>query len=289
LSVTVPLSLALSVAALVFQQAPPPATQAPATAAARGPTVGDTIWVSRRVAVPAGRAVRPPDWEPEGDVVLLGRPAVVQRGGTADVRWPLVAWRAGEHQVTVPGPLLLASNGIVDSLPDTTVTLVVRSVLPRGADEASLRPQPAAGVVPRLQRSLLPLLVLLVAATLLLLPLHLLWRRRGRPATPAAGGAAPAARPPLERWAEAGETHTVATVAATRLRSALARAVPAAHPGLDTESALAAAAGVLPQPPLGELADTLRALDAARFGPGSAAEVLELAGRAETLAAEVAR
>ena len=121
------------------------------------PTVGDTVWVSRTVDLPAGRTVRPADWRPDDPVELLGPPRVVTRGGTADIAYPVVIWETGPRTLEVPGPLLLAANGGVDSLPPARVTLQVASVLPAAPDSA-LRPQPRADFVPLTDRSpLVPL------------------------------------------------------------------------------------------------------------------------------------
>ncbi len=72
--------------------------------------------------------------------------------------------------------------------------------------------------------------------------------------------------PPLERWADAGESRAVAAAATARLRGSIAVRVPAAGAGLDTEELLAQVASTRPDWPLGELGDLLRSLDEARFG-----------------------
>jgi hypothetical protein len=113
------------------------------------------------------------------------------------------------------------------------------------------------------------------AALVLLLPLHLWWRRRGKPMR-AAVPAQPVPDPPLERWADAGEYRAVANVSAARLRAAVAQRVAAAHPGLDTERLLAELAAVRPDWPLEELGDVLRALDDARFSLTASSDTLRL-------------
>jgi len=92
------------------------------------PTVGDTIWVTRTVELPAGRTVRPADWQPEDPVELLGPARVTVRGGSADVAYPIVIWQTGPHTLEVPGPLVLAPQGAVDSLPPAGITFEVASV-----------------------------------------------------------------------------------------------------------------------------------------------------------------
>jgi hypothetical protein len=125
--------------------------------------------------------------------------------------------------------------------------------------------------------SLAPIAVLWLASLLLLLPVHLWWRRRGKRVR-----TAPAALPrdtlelPLARWADAGEYRAVANVAAVRLRAALEQRVASAHPGLDTERLLAEIAAARPEWPLQELSELLRALDDVRFGLVPSSEALRL-------------
>ena len=83
-------------------------------------------------------------------------------------------------------------------------------------------------------RSVIPLLAGLAAAALVLAPLHWWWRRRGPAIPPAASPPPMRAEPPIERWADAGESRAVAATATARLRGAIAIRVPSAHRGLDT-------------------------------------------------------
>jgi hypothetical protein len=251
----------------------------------RPPTVGDTIWVVRRVAVPAGHAVRAPQWDLTGDVELLGRPRITTANGIAQVAWPLVIWTPGSHTVSVPGPLVLASDGAVDSLAPADTTLSIASVLPRNAQPAALAPQPQAGIVHRRTVSWLPLLTLAGAALILLAPLHWWWRRRGPRALPPESP--PVSTPPLVRWAEAGETRTVLAAAAARLRGAVAARLGETGDGLSTP-ALVARLESRPELPGREIADTLQALDDARFAGATPAHAAELYERASSLATTIA-
>ena len=241
------------------------------------PSVGDTVWLSRTIPVPAGYAVRATDWEPADPIELLGRGRVIMTGDSARISYPVVLWRPGQHTVDLPGPLLLGPGGTVDSLAALRVSVEVRSVLPPAPPDSSLAPQPRAGLVSRTVVSLAPLALLWLLAVILLLPLHLWWRRRGKPAraTP------PVMRPdalevPLARWADAGEYRAVANVAAARLRGAVEQRVASAHAGLDTERVLAEIAAARPQWPLQELSDLLRELDDVRFGVVPSSEALRL-------------
>lgn len=241
------------------------------------PSIGDTIWVRRTVRMPAGHTVRATNWEPSDPVQLLGPPRVVVAGDSAEIAYPVVLWRPGRHILDVPGPLLLGPGGTVDSLRHQRFHLQVRSVLPPTAADSALSPQPRASLVPRQAVSPVPLILLWLTSLALLLPVHLWWRRRGRP------GRAPPLVPAtdtldssLARWADAGEYRAVAHVATAQLRTALAARVPAAHPGLDTERLLAELAATRPEWPLAEIAALLRSLDNVRFGVVPAAEALAL-------------
>ena len=246
----------------------------------RLPTVGDTIWVTRSVDLPPGRTLRPADWDATDPVELLGPPRITLGEGRAEIAYPVAIWRTGTHTLQIPGPLLLAADGRVDSLPGQTITLDIASVLPRPATDTTLRPQPRADFVPRPSTTPLPLIVLLVIAFAILVPLHRWWRRRGKPRVRAAG--LDAARPilPLEQWADAGESRAVAAAATARLRAALAQRLPTALPSLDTETVIAEIAEQRPQWPVRELADVLRQLDRSRFGTGALPDAVALARRA---------
>ena len=240
-----------------------------------GPTVGDTIWLSRTVAVPPGHVVRASDWEPADPVELLGRARIVITGDSARISYPVVIWSAGPQLIEMPGPLLLGPGGTVDSLPGQGVRVALRSVLPRVVGDSSVAPQPRAGLVPREETTTTPLLMLWALTLAFLIPLHLWWHRRGKP-VPAPPQISELPDPPLSRWADAGEYRAVANVAAMRLRATVAQRVAAAHSALDTERLLAELAAARPNWPLEELGGLLRALDDARFGQVGSPEALEL-------------
>jgi hypothetical protein len=231
------------------------------------PSVGDTIWLRRSVAAPAGWTVRAPDWELTGPVEQLGRPHVLRRGDTAEVTWPVAVWAPGEHIVAVPGPVLIRPNGLEDSLPAQAMTIVVRSVLPRVPADSTLKPQPPAPVVPTTERSPVPLLALLALAAALVAPLHW-WRRRRGPVVAATPPVMPPPEPPVARWAEAGEGRVVLDAAVERLRRAL-----------ETRRSDAA---------LAEAEALLAALEAARFADEPVADAPELYGRAAALESRLA-
>lgn len=244
-------------------------------------TVGDTIWLIREVSVPPGRVVRAATWDPADPVELLAPGKVISRGETAQVAYPVVVWRPGDYTLSPPGPLLLASDGRVDSLPPEPVTLHLASVLPPVPADSVLSPQPPAGFVPRSALTLLPLVLLWGAAALLLVPLHWWWRRRGPRVTREPSDVPGRQGPPLERWADAGETRAVAAAVTARLRRLVVMADTSEQ--LDTETLIVELSRSRPDWPLDELQGVLRALDLARFGDSSEADVLALARRVEAL------
>ena len=255
----------------------PVRTGTPLPQQAAAPSVGDTVWLTRTVRVPAGYAVRAAEWEPSDPVELLGRGQVIQAGDSARISYPVVIWRPGSHQLEVPGPLLLGPEGTVDSLAGERVSVEIESILPPAPPDSTLAPQPRASLVSRLVVTLVPLALLWLAALILLLPIHLWWRRRGKPVRMAPPALPPdALDPPLSRWADAGEHRAVANVAAVQLRAAVAQRLPSAHSGLDTERVLAEIAAARPHWPLREISELLRALDEVRFGLRPSSEALQL-------------
>lgn len=224
------------------------------------PQVGDSIWLVRTIRVPAGREVRVPVWNPEGAVEALGPGLAIRRGDSLDIRYPVVGWLPGAHAVEVPGPILVAPDGATDTLPPNNYTVTIASVLPALGGDSLPPPQPEAAPVLRPIRSVAPVLAWLLLATLLLVPLHYAWRRRGR------GGLrtdslAPGERPgvPVPAWLAAGEPRAVLAAAAARLRAS-----PRAS-GPEGEALLAE-------------------LETALFGPGDASAALPAAARAVALA-----
>jgi hypothetical protein len=207
---------------------------------------------------------------------------VTTRGDSVEISYPAVAWLAGQHAVEVPGPLLLLAGGGVDSLPPQRVTLTIASVLPQGAEPAQLKVQPPTDTVRRDDRTLRPVLLMLLAALIALVPLHWWWRRRGV-ATPSA----PVRRPPvlpLARWNDLGESRVILAAATASLRKALALGAPstAGHP--DSASVVEAVRRERPDWPADDIRDVLGALDGARFTPDAAADAGRLAEDAAALA-----
>ncbi len=249
---------------------------------APAPTVGDTIWIERRVALPGGAELRPAPWDLPPALGLLGRPVVRRDGAEVIVAYPLVAWTAGTHHLLVPGPILIRADGRSDTLAAEPRTLQVASVLPTGTEPERLAPQPEAGVVAERIRSPLPLLVMLALAAALFVPAAWWWRRRGPP-VPAPGPAPSPAEVPLDEWSEAGEHRAVAAVVARGLRSSLIAGLPGSVRGVVTSRLLRVITEQRPQWPVEEIGLVLRALESAEFAEQPVADIAGLTERAGRL------
>ena len=202
------------------------------------PTVGDTVWIERKVRLPAGATIRPRPIESSDLLDPLAAPVVVLRGGEVVLRYPIVFWRPGSHRVELPGPIAVRPDGWSDTLPVSEARVEIGSVLPRGEPD-SIPPEPAAALIERLEQSPQPVLLLLLVAGLGLLPLHRWWKRRGPRVASPPGDAGVSVAQRLDRWLAAGESRAVLDQWRARLRA-------------------------LPDSP--ERAGLLARLDAARFG-----------------------
>ncbi|MBW8772399.1 MAG: hypothetical protein JF590_03780 [Gemmatimonadetes bacterium] len=245
------------------------------------PTVGDTVWVTRTVRVPAGAVVRAAPWPdaPDADVQPLGPPVLVRHADSVEIRYPLVAWTAGEHRLGIPGPAILGPGSAADSLAEVPITLFIESVLPDSVDPDSVKLQPPANAVGGTETSWVPVFdwVLLGLAS----GAGALWiGRRRRRAVVAAPPLAPPAPDPVT-WARAGELRVAQATALARLRATVAHAVPAAAPSLDTDGVLRLLRPARPEWPLLELEGLLLALEAERFAPTEGDP--DLVDRAEVL------
>lgn len=249
-------------------------------------TVGDTIWLERSVAAPAGADVRASPWNPTGPVALLGQPLLRRQGALTIVAYPAVAWSAGRHVVTIPGPVVIRPDGTTDSLPPESRTIEVASVLPSGVPPDSVPVQPETGIIPQRITSPVPLVACLLLAALVFLPFQWWWLRRGPPAG-AVRLPAVAAVPPLAEWSEDGEHRAVAAVAALELRRVVVGRLPGVPAGVVTSRLIRIVGEQRPGWPAEEIATLLRALDSAQFAAAPGAEVVALAERAARLVARL--
>lgn len=249
-------------------------------------TVGDTVWIERRFALPGGWRLRPGRLASDDEVEALADPVVLRDGAEWVVRYPLAAWSPGPHSVTLPPIWRLGPDAQADSVSGGTASFVLASVIP----DSLKRPEPRPALAPlraEARDARLPALALLLAAAALVGGIR--WRRRPPRAVPAPDAPAPGAAIPDRRWLEAGEPKAVAARAAGRLRTAIARLVPDAHLGLPTSECLALVQGRRPQAPVAELRTVLGALDEVAFAVAPGVDVVALARLAETLAERLGR
>ena len=180
-----------------------------------GPTVGDTVWVTQEVQIPRGMSVRPRPVTATPAIEPLGPPEVVAQERQVTIRYPLVMWQTGRHTIELPGAILVRADGWSDTLAPAVATIDVRSVLP-GPPSDTIPPKPPQEAVARTTPALLPMLVLTLLTLLLLVPLHLWWRKRGKKQGRVAGSASAltgvsAADPAvLGKWTAAGELRMAA-------------------------------------------------------------------------------
>lgn len=202
------------------------------TQANEPPAVGDTVWISRVLTVPAGMSVRPRPIPSSSVLEPLGPPEVTSSGREITIRYPVVFWRPGTHRVEMPAVIVVRSDGFSDTLAAGIASIEVRSVLPAGVRRDSLAPAPPAEAVARSSPSPIPVILLPALAILALLPLHSWWRRRGRPTSAVAmvAGVRPGAKE-IAAWVEAGELHAAADAYARLLEP---RATTTEDPSLKT-------------------------------------------------------
>jgi hypothetical protein len=206
------------------------------------------VQVVQRIAVPPGALVQPRSPEDSSLATLLGPPDVSREGDSVRIGYTLSVWAAGRNELVLPGAVVIRADGRVDTLPDARVLLDVASVLPAGARPEAVTPQAARPWVPRADRTLLPVVVLLPMVCALVALGAWAWRRRGPlPPPPAPPGVphVPVAR--LAAWLDAGEAGLVVDHLGPRLdghpeAEAWREAVGAVRYTPDSAAALAALA-----------------------------------------------
>lgn len=249
------------------------------------PTVGDTIWLVRALAVPAGWQVRAGKLEPTEDVEPLTEPSVRRVAGTWVVRYAVAAWKPGAHRLALPPIWRLGPDGGADSTAGGIATFSVASVIPDSLKDPT--PQGALAPLRAVHRNAVPPLVAVGIATGLLVAGVAMRRRRPRTLAPRAH--VPVEREvPDARWLAAGEPKAVVARAMWRLRTALAKTVPDAHPALDTAECLSVVERARPHAPIRELRDLLEQLDRVAFASAHGTDVAALAVMARRLARDVA-
>jgi hypothetical protein len=249
-------------------------------------TVGDTVWLERRFALPTGWRLRAGRLDGSDEVESLGDPTVVRHGADWVVRYPVAGWSPGPHRVVLPPLWRLGPDGQADSVPGSEATFELAHVIP--ASDTAPVPRPAVAPLRTNRRDPLPVLLAVVGAGATLAAAWWWRRRAARPApTPTRVALAPGTND--ERWLEAGEPRAVATRAAGRLRRTLARLVPEAHQGLSTTACLDVVRRQRPAMPVADLEAVLGALDRLAFAVEPDGDVMTLARRADGLVERLER
>ena len=249
------------------------------------PSVGDTIRLERAIVVPAGWQLRVGKLESTEADEPLADPVILRSPGGWVVRYTVVAWKPGAHRLALPPIWRLGPDGRADSTAGGVASFGVTSVIPD-----SLRdPSPFGPLAPlrQIHRNAVPPLAALGIASGLLVAGIAMRRRRPR-------ALGPRPQVPLERevpdarWLAAGEPKAVVARATSRLRTALARTVPEAHPALDTAECLAVVERARPHAPIRELRELLQQLDRVAFASAHGTDIAALAVMARRLAKDVA-
>ena len=175
------------------------------------------------VAVPPGRTVRAADWEPAGSG-RAARPASrarPRRLGRDRLSGGGLARRASTPSIA-PGRCCSGPTVRVDSLPPQTFRITDRERAARAAPRTPASGRSRAPLRARGARSPLPVVIalLLAAAAARAAALVVAAARAAAAALRRADTGGPAT-PPLDRWADAGESRAVAAAATGRLRAVL--------------------------------------------------------------------
>ncbi|HKW41511.1 MAG TPA: hypothetical protein VJN39_09685 [Gemmatimonadales bacterium] len=250
------------------------------------PTVGDTIWLEREVPAKSGWQIRAGKLAATEAVEPLTDPAVLKSPAGWVVRYAIVAWKPGAQRLALPPLWRLAPDGRSDSLPGGTTGISIATVIP----ETLKNPDPRGPLAPLRashQNPVVPLTAVVLTTVLLGMGVAL---RRRRPGPLSTG---PALHVPLERevpdarWLSAGEPKAVAVRATGRVRTALARAVPEAHPALATAECLAVIQQAGRKVPVQELRDLLEQLDRVAYASAHGTDVTALAAAARRWAKQL--
>jgi hypothetical protein len=249
------------------------------------PTVGDTVWLEREIAVPVGWRIRVGKLDATEQAEPLAEPTVQRTRDGWLVRYPIVAWTPGTHALTLPPVWRLRPDGRADSVAGGVAHFFVGSVIP----DTVRGPQPRGALAPvrGARRSALPVATALLLAGAIL-AVGLRWRRRAPRTVPPPPPVPLEREVPDARWLAAGEPKAVAVRATYRLRVALARAIPDARLALSTSECLVTVERVRPHAPLRELRALLEQLDRVAFASAHGTDLAGLAHMARRLAQEIA-
>ena len=170
-------------------------------------TVGDTLTIVHRIAAPPGAVVQARGPEDSTLATLVGAPFITREGDSVRIAYTVAVWAPGRSDLILPGPVVIAMNGRVDTLASAHVMLDVHSLLPAGQLPTKVAPRPAHPWVPRADLTVMPFAILLPVALVVIALVHWRWRRRGSPMMTDAAASTPLVDcERLNRWLDAGES-----------------------------------------------------------------------------------
>ena len=245
-------------------------------------TVGDTVYLTRRFDTTPDVWARLRPLDPTAVMEPLIPPRWRYAEGELTVTYAIALFASGRRNIAIPDIELVHADGHVQTIVGDTAWVDVETVLPGG--DSAFAPRPSQGPLVRRRTTGLPLAVLL-ATTVLVLAVWVLFRRRRsrRPAIEEQGEPPPG--PPIDVWVASGESRAVATVMANRLRDVIADRIPEAGRHLHTEECIRTVLELGSGEMAGQVAEALRALERARFSPAAPADVLEVVDQAEAVIA----
>jgi hypothetical protein len=243
-------------------------------------TVGDTVRLVRRISAAPDVQARLRPLSATSALEPLTQPRAAYAEGDLTMLYSVALFEPGRHAIAMPPAELLYPDGRVETIPGDTAWIEVASVIP--VEDTLPTPRAAADPLVRNPSRVIPLLVLFG----LVLGAAAAWgvaRRRTRPRPGPGGVDVELGEPPIERWVTAGESRAVAAVTADRLREHIAPLIPQAGRHLDTEECLRVLNDEVPEWPLRETGEVLRALERARFAPAVPSDVVEVVEQADRL------
>ncbi len=242
-------------------------------------TVGDTVYVVRRIPVSPGVQPRLEVLEATAEMQPLRDPVARHTEGALSVAYTVAMFTTGRLPIPLPKLDLIFPDGRVETVATDTAWVWVASVLP--AADTLPDPRPHLEPVPRRVQRVLPVAASVGAvwAVVLLWVLrrHRLGVRPDEPGEPDAGA------PPVSQWVAAGELRAVAAVTTDRVRREVARLLPDAGTHLEAAACMSVIADQAPQWPVRQLRELLDELERARFAPVVPSDVVALVDEAEQL------
>ena len=242
-------------------------------------TVGDTVWIIRRVTTRANVQARIEPLVDDDAILQLSDPRASFAEGILGIQYTVAAFLPGTLAVAMPDAELLFPDGRSEFVAGDTAWIVVTSVL----TDSTATPRAVLGPIASTERRLWPLFLFVSVVGGSTVAWGVL-RRRGPPMGQGVlDEEHEVPDPPVDRWIAAGEGRAAATYVTDRVRRALATLVPDVTRHLDTEAVVAVLERDRPDLLVSDIALLLSDLDRARFAPASSDAFVEVVDRSEAL------